>query len=159
ETAVVAPSWGVEGGRFGVVRAGCAIAHLTGSITAAGALAGQFAIDDGVGIYSGIKNGPLVKCANCYRLTIAAPVLPGSGVHRDVQFVEHVGGPLLGEAPITLRGSKAWALHVGDSFADVPRTHPYYEKIETILHHGITSGCSATEFCPSLSVSRGQIAI
>jgi hypothetical protein len=48
---------------------------------------------------------------------------------------------------------------VGDSFSDVPRSQIFYKKIETMLHHGITSGCSATEYCPETAVPRDQMAI
>ena len=55
-------------------------------------------------------------------------------------------------------GTKDWTLHIGDSFTDVPRSQPFYKKIETLLHNGITSGCSPTEYCPGQKISRGQIA-
>jgi hypothetical protein len=54
--------------------------------------------------------------------------------------------------------TKDWTLHIGDSFADVPRSQPFYKKIETLLHNGITSGCSPTQYCPGQKISRGQIA-
>ena len=31
---------------------------------------------------------------------------------------------------------------------DVPRSQPFYKKIETLLHNGITTGCTATQYCP-----------
>jgi len=55
--------------------------------------------------------------------------------------------------------TKDWTLHIGDSFTDVPRSQPFYKKIETLLHHGITSGCSPTQFCPGAVISRGQLAV
>ena len=44
--------------------------------------------------------------------------------------------------------ARTWLLHVGDSFIDVPRSQPFYQKIETLLHSGITSGCNAAAYCP-----------
>ena len=35
----------------------------------------------------------------------------------------------------------------------------FYRKIETILHNGITSGCTTTTYCPSDAVPRSQMAI
>ena len=55
-------------------------------------------------------------------------------------------------------GHFGWALHVGDSFGDVARTSPFYAFVETILHHGITSGCGGGAFCPSSVTTREQIA-
>src|SRR5262249_53569445 len=42
---------------------------------------------------------------------------------------------------------------------DVPRTHPFYKKIETLFHNGVTAGCASRMFCPDGDISRGQIAI
>ena len=48
---------------------------------------------------------------------------------------------------------------MGDSFTDVPRSQPFYKKIETLLHYGVTSGCTATQYCPGTPVNRAQMAI
>ena len=56
-------------------------------------------------------------------------------------------------------GTEYRSIHIGDSFADVPRTQPFYSKIETALHYGITSGCTTTNYCPGDAVSRSQMAI
>ena len=37
---------------------------------------------------------------------------------------------------------------MGDSFADVPRTHPFYKPIETLFHNGVTTGCTQKDYCP-----------
>jgi Divergent InlB B-repeat domain/S-layer homology domain/Putative binding domain, N-terminal len=44
-------------------------------------------------------------------------------------------------------------------FTDVPLTHPYADHISLLRLHGITSGCSPTEFCPDASTTRGQMAV
>jgi len=44
-------------------------------------------------------------------------------------------------------------------FSDVPLTHPYYTYIEKIALRGITSGCTATTYCPDGQVTRDQMAV
>jgi hypothetical protein len=63
------------------------------------------------------------------------------------------------EENLSIGGAHVWKLHQGDSFTDVPRSHPFYKKIETLLHSGVTSGCSTSEYCPGLTVSRGHMGI
>ena len=41
----------------------------------------------------------------------------------------------------------------------MPVTHPFYKKIETILHKGIAVGCTPTRYCPDDTVSRSEMAI
>jgi hypothetical protein len=54
---------------------------------------------------------------------------------------------------------KSWPLHVGESFADVPRANPFYRFIETLLHRGVSAGCSAGAYCPNASTTREQMAV
>ena len=54
---------------------------------------------------------------------------------------------------------KAWVLHVGQSFGDVPKTHVFYPFIESLLHNGVTTGCGASTFCPEDTVFRLQMAV
>ncbi|MBX7133995.1 MAG: S-layer homology domain-containing protein [Fimbriimonadaceae bacterium] len=44
-------------------------------------------------------------------------------------------------------------------FTDVPTTHQFFKYIQKMKDLGITSGCTATTYCPSESVTRGQIAV
>ncbi len=44
------------------------------------------------------------------------------------------------------------------SFTDVPATHPFFNYIQKLKDLGITSGCTATTFCPDAPVTRGQMA-
>ena len=74
---------------------------------------------------------------------------PRPGTHWDGGFGEYINAG----------GGHQWTLHIGDSFSDVPRSEPFYRKIETMLHFGITSGCSATQYCPSTLVTRGEMAV
>jgi hypothetical protein len=45
------------------------------------------------------------------------------------------------------------------SFNDVPTTHIFYQYIEALAASGITSGCSASNFCPDAPLTRGQMAV
>lgn len=44
-------------------------------------------------------------------------------------------------------------------FADVGAVHPYLKYIQKMKELGITSGCSAVEYCPDAAVTRGQMAV
>lgn len=46
----------------------------------------------------------------------------------------------------------------GNTFADVPVTHPFYRHVEALVGAGITSGCGGGNFCPDSPVTRGQMA-
>src|SRR4029450_12791245 len=56
--------------------------------------------------------------------------------------------------------SKTWALHVGQSFADVPED-VFYPFIENIFHNRVTAGggCGVGNFCPEEGVLRQQMAV
>jgi hypothetical protein len=69
-------------------------------------------------------------------------------VHWDATF----------EEDLSTGGGEPRTLHIGDSFSDVPRTQPFYAKVETVLHTGIAAGCGGTKYCPGVVVSRGQMA-
>ncbi|WP_456375413.1 S-layer homology domain-containing protein [Thiolapillus sp.] len=45
------------------------------------------------------------------------------------------------------------------TFSDVPTTHQFFREIEALADSGITSGCSATQYCPDDPVTRGQMAV
>ncbi len=47
----------------------------------------------------------------------------------------------------------------GSGFADVPSTDPFVHHIAMMRTRAITSGCSATEYCPNSSTTRGQMAV
>jgi adhesin HecA-like repeat protein len=93
-----------------------------------------------------------VATANCYQVQLSdTTTRPDArpAVHWDATVRETVSG---GQ-------QKTWTLHVGDSFPDVPRSHLFYRRIETLLHTGITAGCTTTTYCPEDTVNRGQMAI
>lgn len=90
----------------------------------------------------------LASTANCYLFSVSDPAARPA-THWDATFKEQVTGGV----------AKTWLLHVGDSFTDVPRSNPFYAKIETMLHTGITAGCNAIQYCPAQTVNRGSMAI
>ncbi len=44
------------------------------------------------------------------------------------------------------------------TFGDVPPTHLYYKAIEALAASGITGGCGSGNFCPSGTLTRGEVA-
>ncbi|MBL8212814.1 MAG: putative Ig domain-containing protein [Bryobacterales bacterium] len=44
-------------------------------------------------------------------------------------------------------------------FSDVPATHPQFKYIQKLKELGITSGCTASTYCPADAVTRGQMAV
>jgi hypothetical protein len=97
--------------------------------------------------------GATVDCAaatgNCYEITVSNPASRPSP-HWDATLTE---SPSSGAPP------KAWSVHIGSSFLDVPKTHVFYPFIERILHSGVTVGCAETNFCPDDAVTRFQMAV
>ena len=47
----------------------------------------------------------------------------------------------------------------GTVFNDVPTDHPFASWIEELAAEGITAGCGGGNYCPDMSVTRGQMAI
>jgi hypothetical protein len=41
----------------------------------------------------------------------------------------------------------------------VPRSNLFYRFVETIVHHGVTGGCSAGAYCPAAVTTRDQMAV
>jgi hypothetical protein len=111
-----------------------------------------YVISDTAAAYGTVAPGSTAGCGstgNCYAMFVGSPAMrPAS--HWDASFTETVDEP---STP------KNWSLHLGDSFTDVPRSHLFYRKIETIFHHLITVGCTPTEYCPAQKVPRSQMAI
>ncbi len=106
---------------------------------------------DAAASYGGIPGDEEGTCDGqspdgCYAVQVGGT---RPGTHWDAVMPETV----------SLGGGNAWILHVGDSFSDVPRSQPFYKRIETMLHYGITSGCTPTTYCPDAVVSRDQMAI
>jgi hypothetical protein len=143
ETVAVDPAWKNAGG---------SPASLASTASSFGGPAGAtYSIVDGSAAYGTIASGTTVSCAasaNCFAMMVA-PIGSRPATHWDATFTET---PSSGAA-------KVWTLHVGGSFADVPVSQPFYKKIETLLHSGITTGCTGNAYCPGDDVPRSQMAI
>jgi hypothetical protein len=143
ETVFVEPAWR---------NTTAAAIGLTGAATAPHCAIGSGCISpfDAAADYGTIPADGIADCNHgadgCYRVSASGP---RPGTHWDGQFFEN----------LSAGGSQLWMMHVGDSFTDVPRTQPFYKKIEALLHNGITSGCTATAYCPGTSVTRDAMAI
>jgi streptogramin lyase len=97
-------------------------------------------------IAPGATNDCFTATADCLEVTVSGP---RSVSHWDATFHEALSAPV----------SKSWALHVGESFFDVPRTYPFYRHIETLFHNLVTVGCGGTAYCPATGVNRQQMAV
>ena len=119
-----------------------------------GPFGGIYLLNDSTADYGGSFLNP-VSSSNCYDATGAHDCytvsVAGSrpATHWDASFVETMSSG----------GGQRWKLHVADSFTDVPRSQPFYRKIETLLHYGVTLGCAAAKYCPNDPVPRDQMAI
>ncbi|HYX21893.1 MAG TPA: S-layer homology domain-containing protein, partial [Thermoanaerobaculia bacterium] len=111
----------------------------------------SYSLPDATADYGTVAAGATADCAtatgNCYLLTVsgARPV-----PHWDVTFKETLS--ILGNAT-------TWTIHVGESFTDVPTTHPFYAYVEQLFHLQITGGCGAGLYCPGSTVTRAQMAV
>jgi hypothetical protein len=121
------------------------------AFTGPGAPGLAYSIADGTADYGTVPTGTIGDCAaatgDCYRFAIPTPTARPVP-HWDATFLEQLS---TGE-------TKAWTLHVGDSFTDVPRANPFYRFVETIFHRGVTTGCGPSAYCPGSSTTREQMA-
>ena len=66
-----------------------------------------------------------------------------------------------GQMAAFLTRARGWALVNPStaSFTDVPVGHSFYEEVETLKDKCVTTGCSATTYCPDDAVSRAHAAL
>ena len=144
ETVPVVPSW-VNLASGGVALNGSASAFT-------GPAGATYTIADASSSYGSPAQGVETSCAqaggNCLALSVSNPA-PRPTTHWDAMFLE----------TINATATKTWTVHVGASFADVPVSDPFYVKVETLLHSGVTAGCSPTQYCPGDSITRAQMAV
>jgi len=144
ETVAVETAWHNSGG---------APHAITGtSPDFSGPSGATYALTDATADYGSIGAGATADCrtatGDCYEVSVSNPGTRPAA-HWDTLLQE----TLSAAAP------KTWILHVGGSFTDVPSSQPFYKRIETLLHSGITAGCTTTEYCPGDTVSRGQMSL
>ncbi len=143
ETVQVAPSW---------KNTLATPQSLTGAASNLTGPAGPtYTLDDGTADYGSVGGGAASDCngatGDCYLMTVAGP---RPSAHWDAVFTETLSPGSL------VRG---WTLHVGESFPDVPTTHPFYAFVENLFHNGVTGGCGSGDYCPAGSVTRAQMAV
>ena len=140
ELATLRPAWTNTSG---------ASLHLTGATSNFTGPAGAVYVNpDDDGDYGTIADQASAECTDCYSIQIEAASRPAS--HWDVSIDETVN-------PSSI--ARTWALHVGESFPDVPTSHPFYAFIETLFHDGVTGGCGAGDFCPDNAATRAQMSV
>jgi hypothetical protein len=106
---------------------------------------------DSSGDFGTIPPGALGGCiftSDCYQVSLDVPATRPAQ-HWDGQFWEDLSNGQVVN----------WALHVGESFPDVPTSNPFYAFIENIFHNGVTGGCTATNYCPDSGTLRKQMAV
>ena len=142
ETAGMRPTWQNVGS--GVLN------NATGALSSFTGPAGPaYNIPDASASYGTIAVGGSASCStNCYALNIPAATRPAQ--HWDATVVE----------TFTPSGNtKTWTLHVGESFSDVAASSPFFRFVETLLHKGVTGGCTTSAYCPTASTTREQLAV
>jgi hypothetical protein len=107
--------------------------------------------------FGDIPAGQVRSCldgADCYTIQY-----DGAGFgHRDGTLEENL--TLLNLAPSGSAMVRNRAMHIGESFADVPTANIFYRFIETLLHSGVTGGCAvADSYCPANTTLRKQMAV
>ena len=145
EWVTVAPSWKNASGD---------VIELTGVGTGLeGPGSASYLVADGSARYGAIVPEATASCldtGDCYALQVT-PMFPRP-LHWDAVFNEVASGA---GSNIT----QAWTVHLGDSFSDVPRGDANYRYVETLLHHGVVTGCGSGQFCPHDDTTRAQAAV
>ena len=142
EAVPVKPSW--RNVNAGDETFSGALARFTGPGPA------TYEIVDGAGDYGTVAGGAVGQCVDCYRVAVAGGARPA--LHWDAALEEALQPEAQGQA-------RRWAVHLGNSFTDVPAASSFYRFVETLLHAGVTSGCGGALYCPLASVARDQMAV
>ena len=143
ETVTLAPTWRNTGG------VAIALSGATSNFT--GPAGPTYSNPDTTASYGTLgvtAEGSCTTTGDCYSVLASATTRPLT--HWDSSILETV-------TPTAT--TKDWTLHIGDSFADVPRSNGFYRYIETILHKDVTGGCTTTTYCPASSTTREQMAV
>ena len=107
-------------------------------------------IDNSNASYGAILSGKDVFCSSCYSLQAPSSNRPSN--HWDFTVTETVSADNYEPVPFN------YIYHVGNSFIDAVHSHYFYQYIETLLHSGITGGCTDSLYCPNAQVKREQLA-
>jgi hypothetical protein len=144
ETVTVAPGWrNVNGGPLAFTGTGSQLSGPPGA---------TYTLVDAAANYGVVANATVGSCgSDCFRVSVSRPATRPA-THWDLTMREKILPDALGQ-------TKQWTLHVGESFPDVPPAHPFYRFVETLLHVGVTAGCTATTYCPDGVTTREQMAV
>jgi hypothetical protein len=99
-----------------------------------------------------VANGSIGDCrdtGNCFVVGISGA---RPAPHWDAQFAEQV-------VPTNLLPWRVRTMHVGDSFADVPRSSPFVRFVETVFHNDVMTPCAPGNFCAALPVTREWMSV
>jgi hypothetical protein len=110
-----------------------------------------YGLEDSLASYDTVSDGASARCTDCYAVSVSDPA-QRPATHWDAFTNETITPDAHGQR-------QRWLVHIGDSFTDVPRSSLFYRFIETLLHRGVTSGCSGTAYCPSSSTTREEMAV
>ena len=141
ETVDLRPSWRNATG--GSQSFSGSIAGLTGPPIA------SYTITDGTGSYGITANNTTAPCVDCYGVAVTVPATRPT--HWDASVLETLSPGSQGQ-------QVRWPLHIGNSFTDVPASNPFYRFIETLLHRGVSGGCTTTSYCPAEVTTRDAMA-
>ena len=125
---------------------------LTATASFSGPAGADYTILDSAADYGALVPGSVADCYSatndCYVVYVdESPSRPAP--HWDATLAEQAS-----------EGSYVrWRLHIGDSFADAPTSHPFYRFIENVFHNGVTGGCGGGTYCPSNGTLRKQMAV
>ena len=144
ERAVVAPAWR---NLSGAAQALSSFALLTGP---AGPL---YETPDNYSFFGLVAHGATASCRNTGDCFVVAASGTRPAPHWDAELAEQV-------APTArFTGLRVRSIHVGDSFANVPRTSAFSRFVETVFHNGVMGGCMPGLFCPFVAVPREEMAL
>lgn len=60
---------------------------------------------------------------------------------------------------VAIEGAHSFTYTTTPYFVDVPPGNPYFKFVQKLRDLGITSGCTATKYCPDDSVTRAEMAV
>jgi hypothetical protein len=145
ETVTVAPSWwNVNGSPLTFSGTGSQLSGPAGA---------TYTLVDAAASYGTVANAEVGSCgSDCFQVSVSRPATRPA-LHWDLTVLETLG------PPASFGQTKMWTLHVGESFPDAPPGHPFYRFIETLLHVGVTAGCTASTYCPDGVTTREQMAV
>jgi len=143
ETVLFAPSW---------TNASASTLDPAGSLSGfTGPAGATYGITDATAAYGSVATAATASCTatgNCYQLTLSNPATRPTQ-HWDTSVTE----------TLSSGATKAWTIHVGSSFPDVPPGRWAYRFIETLYHSGITAGCGGGNYCPGQTITRWEMAV